>query len=338
MRVASLALILVLGNPAVGVAQDTVVVKADNQPLWGSNVRLTRDLRIGVVDGPEERSFGRISGVAVASDGDIWVADAQTATIRRFAADGRYLGSVGRRGEGPGEFRDLAGLQRMPDGRFAAWDAPLARISFFDSAGSYLSLVRVPISLIAGGDSEPFRVDDESRSYVFSATATRLSIQPFYLRLDVTGQADTIRIPDADVDGPRFGGRSYSVGMMHPFSIVTKSALSPAGHLVTARNERYILNTRSADDRPLRIERSFTPVRVQAAERRERQRLGDHFRGRNSNARETSAAVPRQKPPFWALWVDQDARIWVARHGPRCPHARNSGRTRATGALSESAR
>jgi hypothetical protein len=103
--------------------------------------------------------------------------------------------------------------------------------------------------------------------------------------------------------------------MMLPFSTATHSAFSPAGHLVTGRNDSYALSTRTPDGALLRIERSYPAVAVQRAERRERERLGEHFRGRNPSADETSTAVPARKPPFWHLWVDQEARIWVARHG-----------------------
>lgn len=317
MRAAFFGAIFAAGLVGSAAAQSVAVVRADNQPLWGDPAPLRRELRLGVLDGPEEQSFGRIVGITISRDGQIWIADAQASIIRRFDANGKYLGSVGRNGEGPGEFRNLAGLQQTPDGRIAAWDSRLKRVSFFDDAGEYIEAVLVPAQYEVGSPHEPFRVGARGELYVLGATVTPPdpAFHLFYLRLRGTEAPDTVRIPAPDPRGPVRGVRFHLLGGMYPFSIVTYSALSPAGHLVTGRNDQYALHTRTDDARALRIERSYDPVRVQAAERREVERLADHFRRRNPSTLETSTAIPRHKPPFWNLWVDQDNRIWVARHG-----------------------
>lgn len=329
MRIALIGVLLIAAMPGGGSAQDAVSVRADDQPVWGDRPQLQRELRIGVVDGPEERSFGRIVGIAVSASGDLWVADAQATTIRRFDASGSYLGSVGRSGEGPGEFQALAGLQRTPDGRFAAWDARLKRVSYFDSSGEYVESVRVPAQFEVGSSLEAFRVGVNGELFVLGANVTPPDpvIQMFYMQLRGSDPPDTIRVPAYDPRGPVRGMRSYLVAAMYPFATMTYSALSPAGHLVIGRNDAYAIHSRTADGRPLRIERRYDPVAVQGAERRQLARLGAHFRRRNPSASETSTAVPRAKPPFWHLWVDHDQRIWVARHGravrrTEAPHER----------------
>lgn len=52
--------------------------------------------------------------------------------------NGALLRQVGRRGEGPGEYRNLTGFDRFGDG-FIAWDGFLLRLSVLDSLGHYLS-------------------------------------------------------------------------------------------------------------------------------------------------------------------------------------------------------
>lgn len=53
--------------------QNTTVVRADNAPVWGTNVRFVRDMRIGAVEGAEEYMFGSVSSLSVAPDGNIFV-------------------------------------------------------------------------------------------------------------------------------------------------------------------------------------------------------------------------------------------------------------------------
>src|SRR5688572_2612621 len=97
LRAACVVVMLAGGTGSLG-AQDTVVVRANNRPVWGPNVAITRELRIGEADGAEEYTFGRISSVTVGMDGSIFVVDPSIPTVRQFTPDGKYVRSFGRRG------------------------------------------------------------------------------------------------------------------------------------------------------------------------------------------------------------------------------------------------
>jgi hypothetical protein len=66
---------------------------------------LTEVWRIGALDGPPERVFGRIGSVAVDGSGRVFVVDVLNDVVRMYGPDGAYLSSTGREGDGPGEFR-----------------------------------------------------------------------------------------------------------------------------------------------------------------------------------------------------------------------------------------
>jgi hypothetical protein len=57
----------------------------------------------------------RISGVAVDSTGRIVIADASERTVRIYSSQGKLLKSLGRTGDGPGEFREPRYLTALPD-------------------------------------------------------------------------------------------------------------------------------------------------------------------------------------------------------------------------------
>jgi hypothetical protein len=61
-------------------------------------------------DDEEDVIFGVIGDVAVDRDGNVYLLDVQLNEILVFDADGEYLRSIGREGEGPGEFRRPAGM------------------------------------------------------------------------------------------------------------------------------------------------------------------------------------------------------------------------------------
>ena len=105
----ALGVALLLSPGSLARAQDTLVVRADNPPSWGLNLRTVEEVRIGALEGPEEYVFGRVQSIAVGLDGTIYVTDDQVPVIRCYDSDGSYLGDVGREGSGPGEYMRIRG-------------------------------------------------------------------------------------------------------------------------------------------------------------------------------------------------------------------------------------
>lgn len=99
-------------------------------------------LTIGRVDDPRYQFF-RIRDVLALSDGRIVVADRGSHEIRYFSPEGRHLASVGGEGEGPGEFRALAGLQRLAGDTVVAEGARNRRLSFYAPEPEFVRSVEV---------------------------------------------------------------------------------------------------------------------------------------------------------------------------------------------------
>lgn len=83
--------------------------------------RLVEELRIGRLSGSGPDAFADIHDLAVDGGGRIYVLDVGWREVRVFDRDGRYLRSMAREGDGPGEKRysnQLAGRGRI------VWQAP----------------------------------------------------------------------------------------------------------------------------------------------------------------------------------------------------------------------
>jgi hypothetical protein len=78
---------------------------------------LVEQWRIGGDSDEEGEFFGVITDLTVNEQGDIYLLDRQLCEIMIFSDDGQYLRSIGREGEGPGEFRDPSSIFFMPDGQ-----------------------------------------------------------------------------------------------------------------------------------------------------------------------------------------------------------------------------
>ena len=116
-----------------------VVSNPDSPPTdAGATPTLVEVLRIGSLDGSCD-AFGEVTSIAVDGDGRIYVADRQASEIRVFSPRGECVRTFGRSGEGPGEFRWLAGITWQPPGYLWAIDAIRDRFTVFDSLGTVLA-------------------------------------------------------------------------------------------------------------------------------------------------------------------------------------------------------
>lgn len=92
---------------------------------------------VGVVSGaPEYELYGATYALRL-DDGRIVLANTGTDELRFFGPDGRHLRSVGREGGGPGEFRAIRGLTRLPGDSLGVWDWDLRRLTIYDDAGTF---------------------------------------------------------------------------------------------------------------------------------------------------------------------------------------------------------
>lgn len=84
--------------------------------------------------------------------GGFLVADGREAQVRRYAADGDLQRVIGRKGSGPGEFRQLSSVHRLPDGRIVAAEMG-GKVSVFDEHGVKLLHARqAPVAPLYDAD------------------------------------------------------------------------------------------------------------------------------------------------------------------------------------------
>ncbi len=108
-----------------------IEVTNSGAPAWapGSEWRLVQDLRLGTENtaGPEQ--FNRIAALLADSLGMIYVLDLLAPEIRVFDSTGVFSHTIGRKGEGPGEFTDAAWMTFGPGDTLWVIDRGSARYS-----------------------------------------------------------------------------------------------------------------------------------------------------------------------------------------------------------------
>lgn len=319
-RGASIWLLALFGVAACREDSGRRAPTAHPQPPAVGSIEIEEVLRIGTLAGPEATSFGMVAGVVPAPNGGWYVADALAHEIRRFDEAGTPVATVGRRGEGPGEFQAINGIGATDAGTLIVWDGANGRLTFFDDGGAVDSTLRVPGGY---GDPESLVVNPSGEVYVVVAPSRRDGIP--------AGRADWVRIVNgsfnwqASTPFPDFEGVKYALsgagGYYRPFTRETLWALDVRGRLYVARNDEYRIRISELGKHIGDRGRSDVEVvRVSAEEKDQWEVISRYMERRAAELPfdvDTSyPPIPDTKPFLRAIRVDLDERLWVSRYTP----------------------
>jgi 6-bladed beta-propeller len=149
-------------------------------------------------NGPD--TFDQPSGVAVASNGDIFVTDGHGTNDRvvKFSSDGRFIKTWGHHGTGPGEFDQPHDISiGGTEGHVFVADRSNSRVQIFDQEGNFIAAWKQfgrPSAVFIGNDDTLYVSDSQSNS----------TVNPGFTRGITIGSAKdgslTAFIPDPDLD------------------------------------------------------------------------------------------------------------------------------------------
>lgn len=161
-------------NVTIENVKGVTYVRNPKQGLWDSagkaKIRLVQEIQIGKLDGQEEFLFVYISDATVTGKGDIYVADRQLNEVRKFDREGRYLLTIGRKGQGPGEFQSIRTLSVNKQNDLFVYDNMLGRISIFSERGEHKETSK---KLLAGSWIEPCEIFFHNKDYVLFGKANQ---------------------------------------------------------------------------------------------------------------------------------------------------------------------
>ena len=335
----TLAIIALVATPMMRshtqTARSDTVVRVAGTPTHAGVARLVEEVSIGVLDGAEEYVFGDIAEVAIGSDGSIYVFDRQVPALRQYDVRGKYVRTLGRKGQGPGEYLKGGGLAVHPDGRVMLWDTGTWRINVYSPAGGSIASWSTPSG--ASGSASL----STSRALVIDSAGVvwyRRTIfdrqrpggpRTEWVRFDRAGvPLDTVAEPAFSVV-PRMlsatNGPATTTGNV-PFEPRTLSALSPRGYFVTGYPDRYafemlvppsgaasprrwragdpVVSVRRSDAKALPVSRAQRDTARRSIEERMR-RVDPAWSW-------SGPPIPETHPFYTRLVPALDGRIWVS--------------------------
>jgi sugar lactone lactonase YvrE len=121
--------------------------------LWGKAPKIALELvrKIGDVDTEDEHlAFNFPSDVTSDKDGNIYILDSANARVQKFGPDGKYLATIGRKGQGPGEFIFPDALSLDKDGNLVVADSAQNRVHIIMGGGKDVRSFVINEGLISG--------------------------------------------------------------------------------------------------------------------------------------------------------------------------------------------
>lgn len=327
------------GDPAETVVRDSAgvhIVESAATAGWAAGEAWTVSseptMEIGSGRRGEADQLHRAFSAVRQSDGTVVVANGGTGELRFYGADGQHLRSVGRTGEGPGEFQDLQRVWLLSRDSLLAYDFFPARLSVFGPGGELVrSLhVRAPDGrqvIVRGAFADHSLL--VAAAPIWSAPGATTGVVrdsvPYY-RADPSGavvdtvgwfpSAETFRF--ASEDGWRLTGV--------PFARVPVVAVTDDGFYF-GRADDYEIRTYDAAGRLERIVRLPEQRRAVTGADVERFRTDRLERAEREGTRPSMERLlsqlpyPDRLPPYDALHVDAAGHLWAAdyRADPAAP-------------------
>lgn len=257
--------------------------------------------------------------LAVDAGGRVYVADEKPTVIKVFAPTGELLRTIGRDGEGPGEFR-VAFLAAWKD-RLVVHDPRTSRTSVFDTSGTFLKSWHSACCYWT-----QITVDRAGRIYV-PAPAFDAKVRERgdpWVRYTMDGQVvDTLWVPrnrdEAKTWTITAGGAKNRMMMRMgvPFTPELRQSFSPSGGFVYGWSGGYRLAlSPHGQDTTRLFGRDWTPDPIPEERRlaeveRQVKNVGDQIDQAELRSIMKVGDIPTTAPAFMTLDVDLDGNVWA---------------------------
>jgi sugar lactone lactonase YvrE len=134
--------------------------------------------------------FGAPQGVALDSDGNVYVADTLNNRVEIFDADGSFISTFGKNGDGPGYFARPKGIAVDGDGHIWVADEMTDRLQVFNRDGQLLTYIGVGHGELPGQFKALIGVAIDKQNRVFTSEQYPGRVQMFRYVSDAEAAAD----------------------------------------------------------------------------------------------------------------------------------------------------
>lgn len=266
------------------------VVKNPKDPMYGEEVFiLEEELSIGDVEGPEEYMFSRIRSLAVDNGERIYVLDAKEAHVKVFDQLGKYIRTIGRKGQGPGELQSPLNLYIKGQNELVVEDMT-RQLAFFSLEGQFKKNL---LTAKAGA----LGIDIDSEGNIVATVIVREEENPRYELQKFDSELNYLHSLGSS---PL---RSASTSGYNPFSPIIQSEINCNDQVVTGYPEKYEIKIYDKSGTMVRkIMKEYDPVEITEEEIKE---------AKEGMPWERKLSIPKYHNAYRWIITDDEGRMLV---------------------------
>ena len=283
------------------------VVKNPAEPLYGELIfQLEEDLSIGGNENDDNYYFPSGASITVDQEGNLYVRDVGNIRIQKYDKAGKYVQTMGRKGQGPGEFQFPGAVHADEEGNIWVLDSPTRALKVFGPDGIFRN-------------STPLRPFIQPQFYI--------SKQGFIFGMEInyrTQEGPRIAILKLNPDGSLAGTIAQFQGELKPnqkgYAIHSYSnslflcGLNPNAFCYGFSMDYKIFLADGQGKIILVIQKAEKPIPISGAEKDWIKKKGIFMAlGVSKEERAEVAVFPPHRPYFGRLIVDNTGRIYVSR-------------------------
>lgn len=278
------------------------VVKNPAEPLFGELVfDLEEDLSIGRED-DDNYLFFRAADIALDSEENIYVLEYRNCRLQKFDKSGNFLKTIGRKGQGPGEFeRPLEVCIAKTTENIYVKDG--RKIKIFDRQGNYLRDILTK--------SYPYNIFLDSEGNIWGKFSVTQETGQALAFDQVSPQGDILKNVASFPSGATFsrsGDTTWGISHGYMYDLAVSKIHDQS--FIYGYSKDYELHVIDSQGEPLfRIRKSESTHPVTEKEK-------DKIRGQFENIPESvrkAIQFPEHRPFFSSILSDSQGRIYVHR-------------------------
>jgi hypothetical protein len=273
--------------------------RVEGQP---GKISLEEELMIGDGSDPEE-SFSQVSAFVVGPDGAVFALDMKEQKIKVFDPAGKFLRSIGKPGQGPGELGMASGIQITGDGTLMVSDAINRRLALFKPSGEFIKNIPMTGTLGLANILLDGQGNSIGQEMGFAEGNARMffEIKKFDPDLKELFTLDKVEFP---IPVPGSGAK------MNILELISVYQFDPAGNIYYGRNLSYEIKVYSPEGKPTRtIQKEYDRVKVTQSDIDEMlARIPSAMPGVNIK---DMISFPEHFPPFQSFVLDDQGKLFV---------------------------
>ncbi len=234
-------------------------------------VRFVQELVLDDESMPENLFFERPSSVVCDQDENIYVLDSDANNIKKFDSRGRFIKTIGREGQGPGEFSNPYYLAYTKD-RLVVWDLMNRRLCAFTPEGKFIKSGNIPYD---EGSVRKLRslptgeiVVEKEKSYRREPDKSQICMIDLYSR-----DLEYVRtIYERSLWRKKYvRTKEFGISTLYfPFSPDVRWDVSPEGKIIIGFSEKYELEIYDREGKKIvTFSHSYEPVKVTEKDKKE---------------------------------------------------------------------